>query len=84
MTQADSVTAEELVRALKRRKAALPAEIGSFVVLEACESLLLAGPRLLTTAEVSIFVPQFKYLRPFLPRKSSALKSFNSPPSFAP
>lgn len=55
MTQAESVTAEELIRALKRRKAALPAEIGSFVVLEACESLLLAGPRLLTTAEVSIF-----------------------------
>lgn len=55
MTQVESVTAEELIRALKRRKATLPAEIGSFVVLEACESLLLAGPRLLTTAEVSIF-----------------------------
>ena len=54
MTQPGSVTAEELIRALKRRKAALPAEIGSFVVLEACEALLQTGPRLLTTAEVDI------------------------------
>jgi len=55
MKQAHSITAEELIRALKRRKAALPAEIGSFVVLEACESLLLAGPRFVTTGDISIF-----------------------------
>jgi hypothetical protein len=54
MTQAATVTAEDLVRALKRRKAALPAEIGSFVVLEACEALLRSGPVRLTAAEVLI------------------------------
>jgi hypothetical protein len=54
MTQAASVTAEDLVRALKRRKAALPAEIGSFVVLEACEALLRAGPVRLSAALVLI------------------------------
>ena len=37
MSGAKGVTAEELVRALKRRKAALPAEIGTFVVLETCD-----------------------------------------------
>lgn len=54
MSELKSVTAEELIRALKRRKATLPAEIGSFVVLEACEALLQSGPRILTPAEVHI------------------------------
>jgi hypothetical protein len=54
MTQAASVTAEDLVRALKRRKAALPAEIGSFVVLEACEAQLRGGPARLSAAHVLI------------------------------
>jgi hypothetical protein len=44
MSEAKGVTAEELVRALKRRKAALPAEIGTFVVLETCEVMLSRGP----------------------------------------
>jgi hypothetical protein len=54
MTRPASVTAEELVRALKRRQATLPAEIGSFVVLEACEALLVRGPELLTLDGVHI------------------------------
>jgi hypothetical protein len=40
MNAARSVTAEELVRALKRRRAALPSEIGTFIIFEACEALL--------------------------------------------
>jgi len=54
MTQAATVTAEDLVRALKRRKAALPAEIGSFGVLEACDALLHASPARVTAAQVLI------------------------------
>ena len=45
MTPSGSVTAEELVRALSRRETTLPAEIGAFIVLEACESMLAQGPR---------------------------------------
>jgi hypothetical protein len=64
MSRPASVTAEELVRALKRRRATLPAEIGSFVVLEACEALLVRGPELLAldgihvSEEGSVWLPQ--------------------------
>jgi len=54
MSQPAAVTADDLVRALKRRKAALPAEIGSFVVLEACDALLRSGAVRLTAHEVLI------------------------------
>jgi hypothetical protein len=54
MSAARGVTAEELVRALKRRKAALPAEIGTFVVLEACESMISRGACSVTLATVLI------------------------------
>src|SRR5690349_20529910 len=54
MTSPGSVTADELIRALKRRKAALPAEIGSFLVLEVCEALLQSGPRLISVGEINI------------------------------
>jgi hypothetical protein len=64
MTQAATVTAEDLVRALKRRKAALPAEIGSFVVLEACDALLHASPARLTASEVLISEDGYVQLAP--------------------
>ena len=54
MTRPAAVTADELVRALKRRKATLPAEIGSFVVLEACEALLVRGPEMLSLEGIHI------------------------------
>jgi hypothetical protein len=63
MTRPASVTADDLVAALKRRRAKLPAEIGSFVVLEACEALLVRGPELLAldgihiTEEGSVWLP---------------------------
>ena len=51
-----SVTAETLVRALKRRRTAIPAEIGTFLILEACEGALARGPAELSLA--SIFVEE--------------------------
>lgn len=48
MTGVGSVTADELVRALARRGASLPVEIGTFMVLEACEAMLASGPRALS------------------------------------
>jgi hypothetical protein len=45
MIATGSVTADELVRALDRRGATLPVEIGTFMVLEACEAMLASGPR---------------------------------------
>lgn len=45
MSFAGSVTADELVRALSRRSATLPAEIATFIALEACSSMLEDGPR---------------------------------------
>jgi hypothetical protein len=54
MSRPAGVTAQELVDALKRRRAALPAEIGSFVVLEACEALLVRGPELLALDGIHI------------------------------
>ncbi|MDB4977609.1 MAG: Basic proline-rich protein, partial [Myxococcaceae bacterium] len=47
MSSADRVTAEQLVRSLGRNDATLPAEIGTFIVLEGCESMLQDGPRAL-------------------------------------
>ena len=49
-----SVTAEELLRALVRLKTRLPAEIGTFLILEACEQLLSSGPCLLTLATIRV------------------------------
>jgi len=54
MTAPASVSAEELVRALKKRRATLPAEIGSFVVLEACEALQARGAFALSPTNVEI------------------------------
>ena len=54
MSAAKGVTAEELVRALKRRKAALPAEIGTFVVLETCEVMLARGAAAVRLANIVI------------------------------
>jgi hypothetical protein len=54
MNAAKGVTAEELVRALKRRKAALPAEIGTFVVLETCEVMLQRGAQAVRLANIVI------------------------------
>lgn len=54
MTVPTSVTAEELVRALKKRRATLPAEIGSFLVLEACEALQARGCYRLLPSNVEI------------------------------
>lgn len=48
MSATGSVTADELVRALERRGATLPAEIGTFMVLEGAEAMLASGPRGLT------------------------------------
>jgi len=45
MSVAVSVSAEELLRALERRNATLPAEISTFLVLEGCESMIESGPR---------------------------------------
>ena len=45
MTAGGSVTADELVRALRQRSATLPAEIATFIVLEGCEQMLHGGPR---------------------------------------
>ncbi|MDB4989020.1 MAG: Basic proline-rich protein [Myxococcaceae bacterium] len=45
MSPAGSVTAQELVRALDRNGATLPAEIGTFIVLEACETMLQGDSR---------------------------------------
>lgn len=45
MSVAVSVSAEELLRALDRRGATLPAEISTFLVLEGCESMIANGPR---------------------------------------
>lgn len=42
---AASVSAEELVLSLRRRGVTLPAEIGTFVALEACDAMLTGGPR---------------------------------------
>ena len=47
MSVSGSVTAAELVRALDRNDSTLPAEIGTFIVLEGCESMLQQGPRAL-------------------------------------
>lgn len=54
MNAQGGVTAEELVRALKRRRATLPAEIGTFVALETCEAMLEKGPRAVSLATVRI------------------------------
>jgi hypothetical protein len=54
MARPASVTAEELLRALKRRRATLPGEIGSFMVLEVCEALLVRGPELVGLSDVHI------------------------------
>jgi len=45
MSPQASVSGDELVRALDRRNATLPAEIGTFLVFEGCESMLQSGPR---------------------------------------
>jgi hypothetical protein len=54
MTAAQIMTADELVRALKRRRAALPSEIGTFIIFEACEALLSKKPGRLTLQSISI------------------------------
>lgn len=53
MTQEFDVSAEELLRTLKRRGIPLPSEIGAFITLEACEHVL-DRPAVLTTQDVAI------------------------------
>lgn len=53
-TRARSVTAEQLVDALKRRGTALPSEIGRFIVLEVCASLIDHGPGVVTLSAIQI------------------------------
>lgn len=48
------VTAEEFLQSLKRRKAALPSEIGTFIALEVCEVLCQRGPAQVGLADVRI------------------------------
>src|SRR5262245_19294104 len=54
MSAAGGVTAEELVKALKKRRATLPAEIGTFVALEACEAMIARGPALVALKNLRI------------------------------
>lgn len=54
MSAGGGVTAEELIRSLRRRQAALPAEIGTFVVFEACEAMLSRSPLVATLSNLSI------------------------------
>jgi hypothetical protein len=53
VTQEFDVSAEELLRTLKRRGIPLPSEIGAFITLEACEHVL-DRPAVLTTNDVAI------------------------------
>jgi hypothetical protein len=48
------VTADELVKALKKRRATLPAEIGTFVALESCEAMIQRGPAAITLKNLRI------------------------------
>jgi len=54
MSAAGGVTAEELVRSLRKRQAALPSEIGTFVVFEACEAMLSHAPLQATLGSLTI------------------------------
>lgn len=45
MSVAGSVSVDDLIRALDRKSATLPAEIAAFVAFSACESMLEQGPR---------------------------------------
>jgi hypothetical protein len=54
MNAARMMTANDLVRALRRRRAALPSEIGSFIIFEACEALLSGKPGRLALETISI------------------------------
>jgi hypothetical protein len=54
MSAKGGVTAVELVRALRRRRSALPAEIGTFIVFEACEAMLSRGPAVPTLTSTFI------------------------------
>jgi hypothetical protein len=54
MSAAGGVTADELVKALKKRRATLPAEIGTFVALESCEAMLARGPAAVTLRNLRI------------------------------
>jgi hypothetical protein len=50
MSAAGSVSVDELVRALGRKSATLPAEIAAFIAFSGCESMLEQGPRELAGA----------------------------------
>ncbi len=54
MSAAGGVTAEELVLSLRKRHAALPSEIGTFVVFEACEAMLSRAPLQATLSSLTI------------------------------
>ncbi len=55
MSVAGSVSVDELVRALDRKSATLPAEIAAFIAFSGCESMLEQGPReLASPAQVRI------------------------------
>jgi hypothetical protein len=48
------VTADELVKALRKRRATLPAEIGTFVALESCEAMIARGPAIVALKNLRI------------------------------
>lgn len=54
MTPTGRISAEQLVHSLRHRGVTLPAEIGTFVILEACEELLRRGPCVLSLARVHL------------------------------
>ncbi|HEY6876794.1 MAG TPA: hypothetical protein VI299_02200, partial [Polyangiales bacterium] len=45
---------EELIRALERKGATLPAEIAAFIAFSACESMIEQGPRELTLSQLRV------------------------------
>ncbi|HEY6880723.1 MAG TPA: hypothetical protein VI299_22020 [Polyangiales bacterium] len=48
------MSVEELIRALERKGATLPAEIAAFIALSACESMVEQGPRELTLSQLRV------------------------------
>lgn len=54
MSLASSVSVDELIRALARKAATLPAEIAAFIAFSSCESMIEQGPRELTLSQLRV------------------------------
>jgi hypothetical protein len=54
MSVSSSVSVDELVRALDRKAATLPAEIAAFIALSGCESMIEQGPREVALPQVRV------------------------------